>query len=101
LVIRSQRCGGGRFGQPGIIRILAAFHLGITTYVNGAPMNPIQLDTSTVATDTIAYVATDQNGLASTSTRTVIVEPSLSPSIISDDNSAAASPAQSATSSAE
>jgi Domain of unknown function (DUF5011) len=79
----------------------ADLNLGITTYVNGAPMNPVQLDTTEPATDTIQYGATDQNGLTSTSTRTVIVEPSLSPSIISDDNSAAASPAQSATSSAE
>jgi hypothetical protein len=38
-------------------------------------MNPVQLDTSTVATDTIAYVATDQSGLTSTSTRTVVVAP--------------------------
>jgi hypothetical protein len=40
--------------------------LGITTYVNGTEMNPIQIDTSTAATD--------QSSLASTSTRTVIVE---------------------------
>jgi hypothetical protein len=33
------------------------------------------IDTSTVATDTIAYVATDQNGLTATTTRTVIVDP--------------------------
>jgi hypothetical protein len=52
----------------------ADLNLGITTYVNGAPMNPIQLDTTQAATDTIAYVATDQSGLASTTTRTVIVE---------------------------
>jgi hypothetical protein len=38
-------------------------------------MNPVQLDTIQAATDTIAYVATDQSGLTSTSTRTVIVEP--------------------------
>jgi hypothetical protein len=31
---------------------LADLNLGITTYVNGAPMNPVQLDTSAVATDT-------------------------------------------------
>jgi hypothetical protein len=58
----------------------ADLNLGITTYVNGAPMNPVQLDTSTTATDTIAYVATDQNGLTSTSTRTVIIE--AAPSIV-------------------
>jgi hypothetical protein len=34
----------------------ADLNLGITTYVNGSPMNPVQLDTSTVATDTIQYV---------------------------------------------
>jgi len=57
-------------------------NLGITTYVNGSEMNPVQIDTSTAATDTIAYVATDQNGLSSTTTRTVIVEaaPSIVPS---------------------
>jgi hypothetical protein len=32
----------------------------------------IRLDTSEVATDTIDYVATDQNGLTATSTRTII-----------------------------
>jgi hypothetical protein len=37
-------------------------------------MNPIQVDTSTVATDTIAYVATDSAGLTSTTTRTVIIQ---------------------------
>jgi hypothetical protein len=58
----------------------ADLNLGITTYVNGAPMNPVQLDTSIVATDTIAYVAADQNGLTSTSTRTVLVE--AAPSIV-------------------
>ena len=41
-------------------------NLGITTYVNGAEMSPVQIDTSTAATDTIDYVATDQNGLTST-----------------------------------
>jgi len=34
----------------------------------------IVIDTTQVATDTIDYVATDQNGLTSTSTRTVIIE---------------------------
>jgi hypothetical protein len=43
-------------------------------------MNPIQLNTTEVATDTIDYVATDQTGLTSTSTRTVLIE--ASPSII-------------------
>ena len=50
-------------------------NLGITTYVNGIETNPVVIDTSTVATDTIAYVATDQNGLTATTTRTVIVDP--------------------------
>jgi hypothetical protein len=55
----------------------ADLNLGIRTYVKGAPMNPIQIDTSTVATDAIDYVATDQNGLTSTTTRTVIIEAAL------------------------
>jgi hypothetical protein len=37
-------------------------------------MSPVQIDTSTAATDTIAYVVTDSAGLSSTSTRTVIVQ---------------------------
>jgi hypothetical protein len=60
----------------------ADLNLGIVTYVNGAPMNPVQLDTTQAATDTIQYVVTDQSGLTSTSTRTVIIEaaPSVVPS---------------------
>jgi hypothetical protein len=53
---------------------LADLNLGISTFVNGTAMNPVQLDTSTAATDTIAYVATDQSGLTSTTTRTVIIQ---------------------------
>jgi hypothetical protein len=34
----------------------ADLNLGIATYVNGSLMNPVQIDTSTAATDTIAYV---------------------------------------------
>jgi hypothetical protein len=49
-------------------------NLGITAYVNGAPMNPIQLDTTQAATDTIDYVATDSQGLTATSTRQVIIQ---------------------------
>jgi hypothetical protein len=59
---------------PQITGPQADLNLGITTYVNGAPMNPIQIDTSTVATDTIQYVVTDSVGLTSTSTRTVIIQ---------------------------
>jgi hypothetical protein len=43
----------------------------------------VQIDTSAVATDTIDYVATDQSGNASTSTRTVIIE---NPSIVPTDD---------------
>jgi hypothetical protein len=39
-------------------------------------MNPIQIDTSAAATDTIDYVVTDGAGNTSTSTRTVIIEAS-------------------------
>jgi hypothetical protein len=49
-------------------------NLGLMTFVNGVEMSPVQIDTSTAATDTIDYVATDQNGLTSTSTRNVIIE---------------------------
>jgi hypothetical protein len=59
-------------------------NLGIMTYVNGLEMSPVQIDTSTVATDTIDYVATDQNGLTSTSTRTILIE--ASPSIVPSDD---------------
>jgi hypothetical protein len=52
----------------------ADLNLGITTYVNGTEMNPVQIHTSTVATDTIDYVATDRSGLTSTSTKTVIIQ---------------------------
>ncbi len=48
--------------------------LNLATYVNGVPTNPVQLVTTEAATDTISYVATDQSGLTSTSTRTVIVQ---------------------------
>jgi hypothetical protein len=60
----------------------ADLDLAIKTYVNGAPMNPIVIDTTQAATDTIQYVATDQSGLAATSTRTVIIEAADAPSIV-------------------
>jgi hypothetical protein len=49
-------------------------------------MNPIQIDTNQATTDTIDYVATDQTGLTSTSTRTVIIEPAATPSIVQTDS---------------
>ena len=52
-------------------------------------VSPVQIDTTQAATDTIDYVATDQSGLTSTSTRTVIIELADTPSIIP---TAAASP---------
>jgi hypothetical protein len=82
----------------------ADLNLGIQTYLNGSPMSPIQIDTSEAATDTIDYVVTDQNGLTSTSTRTVIIEPVQTPPIVrsndtssiatTSDDSAATSTAQ-------
>ena len=57
-------------------------------------MNLIQIDTSPVATDSIQYVATDQNGLTSTTTRTVIIEAADAPSIVP---TAAASTSQTTT----
>jgi trimeric autotransporter adhesin len=57
----------------------ADLNLGIETYLNGAPVSSIEIDTSAAATDTIDYVVTDQTGLTSTSTRTVIVDPAATP----------------------
>jgi hypothetical protein len=68
----------------------ADLNLGIATFVNGAPMNPIQVDTSAAATDTVAYVVTDQNGLTATSTRTVIIE--TSPSVVPADDTPSTPP---------
>jgi hypothetical protein len=42
--------------------------------INDPFTDAIQLNTSEVATETIDYVATDQSGLAATSTRTVIIQ---------------------------
>jgi hypothetical protein len=53
------------------------FHLpllGLKTFLNGQPVSTIIRDTTKAATDTIDYVATDQSGLTSTSTRTVIID---------------------------
>ena len=49
-------------------------NLGLKTFLNGTLVSNIVIDTSAVATDTIDYVATDDNGLIATSTRTVIIE---------------------------
>ena len=58
----------------------ADLNLGIKTFLNGALVSNIVLDTSEVATDTIDYVATDTWGNPATSTRTVIIE--AAPSIV-------------------
>jgi Chaperone of endosialidase/Domain of unknown function (DUF5011) len=52
--------------------------LGYRTFLNGALVSNILIDTSQVATDTIDYVATDTWGNTSTSTRTVLIEASAS-----------------------
>ena len=52
----------------------ADLNLGIKTYLNGTLTSNIVIDTTQAATDTIDYVATDQTGLTSTSTRNVIIE---------------------------
>jgi hypothetical protein len=49
-------------------------NLGYRTFLNGALVSNIVLTTSQIATDTIDYVATNQNGETATSTRTVIIE---------------------------
>ena len=61
---------------------LADLNLGITTYVNGSPMSPVQINTTQAATDTVNYVVTDSAGLTSTSTRTLIIDPTAAPSIV-------------------
>ena len=48
--------------------------LGYKTFLDGALVSNIIIDTTQAATDTIDYVATDTWGNTSTSTRTVIIE---------------------------
>ncbi|KJC49078.1 hypothetical protein UP09_07540 [Bradyrhizobium sp. LTSP885] len=48
--------------------------LGYKTFLNGALVSNIVMDTSAVATDTIDYVATDTWGNTSTSTRSILIE---------------------------
>jgi hypothetical protein len=58
----------------------ADLNLGIKTFLNGQLTSNIVIDTTQAATDTIDYVATDQSGLSSTSTRTIIIQaPPLAP----------------------
>jgi hypothetical protein len=51
----------------------AGLNLGLKIFLNGQLTSNIVIDTSTVATDTIDYVATDSAGNTATSTRTVII----------------------------
>jgi hypothetical protein len=48
--------------------------LSYKTFLDGALVSNIVIDTSQTATDTIDYVATDTRGNTSTSTRTVLIE---------------------------
>lgn len=68
----------------------ADLNLGIKTFLNGALTSNIVVDTSAVATDTIDYAVTDQNGLASTSTRTVIIQAPQAAVVSSSDASTSA-----------
>ncbi|MDP3646313.1 MAG: tail fiber domain-containing protein [bacterium] len=61
-------------------------NLGIKTYLNGALVSNIVLDTSQAATATIDYVVTGHSSLTSTSTRTVIIDPTDVPSIVPPDS---------------
>jgi hypothetical protein len=72
----------------------ADLNLGIQIYLNGVLESPIVIDTGAVSTDTIDYVATDQNDLTSTSTRTVVVEPA---AILSAGTTSASSTAATST----
>jgi hypothetical protein len=58
-------------------------NLGISTYLNGVLVSPIQIDTGSAATDTIDYVVTDGEGNTATSTRMVIVQPAAADSATS------------------
>jgi hypothetical protein len=60
----------------------ADLNLGIKTYLNGTLVSDIVIDTSATATDTVDYVATDQNGLTATSTRQVVIQPLSPPATI-------------------
>jgi hypothetical protein len=48
---------------------------GHLTFLNGTLVSNIVIATRQVATDTIDYVATDEDGLTATSTRTILIEP--------------------------
>jgi hypothetical protein len=52
----------------------ADLNLGIKTFLNGALVSNIVIDTSATSTNTIDYVATDSAGNTATSTRTVIIQ---------------------------
>jgi hypothetical protein len=67
-------------------RPTADLNLGIKTFLNGRLVSNIVLNTSAVATDTIDYVATDNAGNTSTSTRTVLIEAASAPSIVPTDD---------------
>ena len=73
----------------------AGHDLGLKYFLNGALVSNIVLDTSAVATDTIAYVATDTWGNTATSTRTVIIEPN--PSTVAATTTPAALPSAATT----
>ena len=73
-------------------------NLGITTYRQRRRNRPRQIDTSAAATDTIDYVATDQIGLTSTSTRTVFIE---APSIVPTDDASTTTPSSDSASTTE
>ena len=57
----------------------ADLNLGYKTFLNGTLVSNIVIDTSSVATDTIDYVATDTYGNTASSTRTVIIAASSTP----------------------
>ena len=65
---------------------------GYKTFLNGTLVSNIVIDTSQAATDTIDYVATDQDGLTATTTRTVLIEPAAAPSIIPNDDASTTAP---------
>ena len=79
----------------------ADLNLGIHLFIDGAPTDAVQLDTSVAGTHAIDYVVTGLSGLTSTTTHTIIVsgaannndvvdhligEPSISEDSVTDNN---------------
>lgn len=79
----------------------ADLNLGIQTFLNGTLTSSIVIDATQAATDTVAYVVTDQNGLTATSSRTIIIEGAANTGTASTTDATSTTAATSATSTAQ